>query len=135
MINTLCPCKWGINIFSILISPFRTRYILQFIFHKRNVKSWCNYTHSNNSSCLYRLCLTLGPNKILGCHRHHKNLLCHSLHRTNTRRVGLRRIRGRRPHPKPIFFIPFYYPIPFNRDIRCTYYISTSNRIQQPNWD
>merc|ERR1712062_419241 len=75
MTSSLYPCKRCIFLLYLFIHSRSPWTILWLFFLSRNMSNRSNHLNFNNSNCFCRLCLTLGPNKILRCHCHYKPLL------------------------------------------------------------
>ena len=88
-------CKRSVLILYLPLFTRRARIILQLILLFRNVKFRCNYSFTNYRNSLYRICPSMGTNKILRGNRYYKSSLCYSLYWPLNCRVIMRRLRGR----------------------------------------
>lgn len=87
--------KWGLHILPIPLSSYWPRNLLRILSSHRNLKHWSNSIHPNYGHSIYRICSTMGPNKILRGNCNHQPIFCNPLYRQTLSRMNMRRIRRR----------------------------------------
>lgn len=98
----------GIIIFFMPLSTYRSWVILWFLYNKKYLKHRCSNLYPCHSNRIYRICLTLGTDKILSRNCNYKSFISYPLCRKYNRSMSLRRLfcwqRNSNPPIRPPFF-------------------------------
>lgn len=92
MINSLYPCKRGLNILHMPIPTCRSWPILWLLLIPRNLKHRSNPPISHYSNRIHGLCPPMRTNIILRRHRNHKSTISYPIYWNRPSRMNLRRI-------------------------------------------
>lgn len=132
MTNSESSRKRSFLILHLYLSPHWTRTLLWLLPLQRNLKYRSIPSTLPNSNCLRRIRSPLRTNIILRGNRYHQPILSHPLHRTDTRRMSLRRLLSRQPNPYTILCPPLLTSLHHCRSHTHSLNLPTRNWIKQP---
>lgn len=100
MINKICACEWGINVFRDGIYPYRARNILRKLYRSASngMKRGSNNTNSNDGDSLYRICISIRINEFMRKCGNNKSIIGNTIYRGRYSRMSMRRIQCRKPN-------------------------------------